>query len=298
MLDTVMKMVVMCFARLVAALSLAAFLLGCGAEADGSGTTVVVGLYPYAYVVDRVGGAHVDTVDLTSAGAEPHDLELTPQQVASVTDADLVVYQRGLQPAVDEAVDQASTPSKLDVADVVAGKVQAAADPHVWLDPTQLATVAQAVADQLAAVDLAHAGDYRANAQAFTAQLWRLDRAYRRGLADCERRVFVTSHAAFGHLADRYGLRMVAIAGIDPHAEPSPARQAQIVDAIRASGVTTIFTEPLLSPAVAESLAEDTGVTVATLDPIEALSADTADADYFSLMRANLAALREANGCR
>lgn len=293
-----MKMVVMCWRRLVTAVILAAAALGCSAEASGSRTTVAVGLYPYAYVVDRVGGTHVDTVDLTSAGAEPHDLELTPRQVASVIDADLVVYQRGLQPAVDEAVDQASSPSKLDVADVVAGDAQAAADPHIWLDPSQLATVARAVAGRLAEVDPAHAGDYRANARTLTAQLRQLDRAYREGLADCERRVFVTSHAAFGHLADRYGLRMVAIAGIDPHAEPSPERQAQIVDALDASGVTTIFTEPLLSPAVAESLAEDTGVTVATLDPIEAVSADAPDADYLSLMRANLAALRQANGCR
>ena len=293
-----MKMVVMLFRGLITAVICAAAALGCSAEADGSHTTVVVGLYPYAYVVDRVGGAHVDTVDLTAAGAEPHDLELTPRQVASVSDADLVVYQRGLQPAVDEAVDQAGSTSKLEISDVVAGDAQAAADPHIWLDPTKLATVARAVADRLAEVDPAHAGDYRANARALTAQLRRLDRDYRRGLADCERRVFVTSHAAFGHLADRYGLRMVAIAGIDPHAEPSPARQAQIVDTVVASGVTTVFTEPLLGPAVAESLAEDTGVTVATLDPIEALGEDNADADYLSLMRANLAALQEANGCR
>ena len=293
-----MKMIVMCVARLLVVATLAASLTGCNAQADNSRTTVVTGLYPYAYVVQRVGGQHVETVDLTSAGVEPHDLELTPQQIAAISDADLVVYQSGFQPAIDAALDQADSTKRLDVTRIAGLTEQPATDPHLWLDPTKLAGVAKAVGRRLTGLDPSHADRYQANARALATQLRQLDRDYRRGLAECARDVFVTSHAAFGYLADRYGLRMVAIAGLDPHTEPSPERQAQIVDAVRGHGVSTVFTEPLVSPAVAKALAEDTGATVATLDPIEGPPRGTDDGDYFSLMRANLTALRQANGCR
>lgn len=294
-------------------------LAGCGGGSPVSGgeTSVVAAFYPFAYVADRVAGNHAAVTNLTAAGAEPHDLELSPQQVAELAEADVVVYQEGFQPAVDDAVVENAEGAVVEVTEVsaaVGGTAKGGAaeehgdehahehadltgDPHIWQDPTQLARVAEKVAETLSRVDREHAAEYAGNAAALRADLRALDREFRQGLADCERRTFVTSHAAFGHLARRYDLRMVPISGLSPDVEASPARLAELQDVVAASGVTTVFSERLASAALAQTLAKEVGVRTAVLDPIEGLSQATADEDYFSLMRANLAALRKANGC-
>ncbi|MFW6205004.1 MAG: metal ABC transporter substrate-binding protein, partial [Actinomycetota bacterium] len=170
-------------------------------------------------------------------------------------------------------------------------------DPHVWLDPIVMTSIADALADRLGEIAPGEADRYRERADELIAELHDLDREYETGLADCARRVVVTSHGAFGHLAHRYDLEMVGVSGIDPDAQPSPARLAEVQRVIEAEGVTTIFYERLVDPAVAEALAADLGVRTDVLDPIEGLTDDTSDEDYLSLMRANLDALREANGC-
>jgi zinc transport system substrate-binding protein len=272
---------------------------------------VIASFYPFAYVADQVGGDTIQVDNLTAPGSEPHDLELSPQQVADLTDASLVIFERSFQPSVDDGVDQAdlSDEAVLDVADVVTlepaeqhadeegDEHESELDPHVWLDPVAMQQISNAIADRLIEIDPDHERGYERNIDRLTGQLRRLDTAYRQGLADCERRTIVTSHDAFGYLARRYDLEQIPIAGIDPHNEPSPSEQAAIADLVRADGVTTVFTETLVSGDVAESVANETGATVATLDPIEGLSDDTADETYLTLMRANLDALRDANGC-
>ncbi len=285
----------------VAAALLATLPAGCAAlPLSGAGTSVVAAFYPYAYVAQRIAGSHAEVVNLTAPGAEPHDLELTPQQVVEVAEADVVVYEKGFQPAVDDAVGENKHGDVVEVTHLVPLRPSASAhlrDPHIWQDPTKLATVATAVARALERTDPEHAADYRRNAADLVSDLHTLDGQFQRGLADCRRRAFVTSHAAFGHLAARYGLRMVPIAGISPDVEPSPARLAQLKRLVEAEHVTTIFTETLSSPAIARTLADEVGVHTAVLDPIEGLSDQTAGENYFSLMRANLAALRKANDC-
>ncbi|MDR1807703.1 MAG: zinc ABC transporter substrate-binding protein [Propionibacteriaceae bacterium] len=289
---------------------------GPAAPATGASdaVTVVVGLYPFEYLAARVGGDQVALANLTQPGAEPHDLELTARQVAAVAEADVVVYLSGLQPAVDDAVAQGQPAHAVDVADVVelvaltgpgaeAGDADddhalSGLDPHVWLDPERMVDITAAIAGALAAADPDHAADYQANAATVSAELQALDQAYRTGLADCDRDAFVTAHAAFGYLADRYGLVQVPIAGLAPDAEPSPARVAAVQALAREYGVTTIFFETLASPALAETIAGDLGLTTAVLDPIEGITDQSAAPDYPGLMEANLAALRQANGCR
>jgi len=280
---------------------LGVLLAGCGATSlGGPGTSVVAAFYPFAYVAERVAGEHADVVNLTAPGTEPHDLELTPRQVAEIAQTDVVVYEPGFQPAVDDAVAQNAQGEVVDVTRAVPltpGGAAHGRDPHIWQDPTKLAAVARAVARTLERADPRHAADYRRNASDLVGDLRALDRQFRRGLAHCRIRTFVTSHAAFGHLAGRYGLRMVPIAGISPDVEPSPARLAQLKRLVRTEHVTTIFTETLASPAIARTLADEVGVRTAVLDPVEGLSAQAAGDGYLSLMRANLAALRKANGC-
>jgi zinc transport system substrate-binding protein len=127
-----------------------------------------------------------------------------------------------------------------------------------------------------------------------------LDGDYRRGLAHCDRRDFVTSHAAFGYLAARYHLRQIPITGVDPESEPSPKRLANLIALVRSEHVTTVFFERLVSPRLAETVARDAGARAAVLDPIEGLTPSEQDrgADYLSLMRRNLRELRRALGCR
>ncbi|MEZ0107495.1 zinc transport system substrate-binding protein [Catenulispora sp. EB89] len=294
---------------LATVLVMALVLSGCVKQSDrSSGDTgrldVVAGFYPFAYLAEQIGGGHVSVRNLTRPGAEPHDLELTPSQVGAVSKADLAIYEKGLQPAVDSAIAQNKPKAALDTATVVRlenhgdlGEGNAhSADPHVWLDPVDFAKIADAVSAKLQQIDPAHAADYQANQAALDGRLAALDADYRAGLAHCVRKDVVTSHAAFGYLAERYGLVQVPIAGLSPDDEPSAAHLAKIQHLIKTEGVTTVFFETLASPKTARTLAADTGTKAAVLDPIEGVK-DPSTQDYFSIMRDNLAALRTALGC-
>jgi zinc transport system substrate-binding protein len=289
---------------LAAAVSAAA-LAGCGtSEPSGSGPVrVVTAFYPLQFAVERVGGDRVDATNLTKPGAEPHDLELAPQDVAKVAEADLVVYLSGFQPAVDEAVAQAAGDRALDVSDAAALTLRApdgsgTPDPHFWLDPTRLADVGDTVAAELTAADPAGEATYAANAADLRADLEALDADLSNGLAVCDSRYLVTSHTAFGYLADRYRLEQVGIVGISPEGEPSPGDLARVASFVEDHGVTTVFYETLVSPDVAETVARETGATTAVLDPLEGLAAGDSRADYLTVMHDNLATLRTGLGCR
>jgi zinc transport system substrate-binding protein len=303
-----------------------------GTAASDDGTLqVLASFYPLQYVAEQVGGDLVSVDNLTPPSAEPHDLELAPAQVRAVGDADLVVYQSGFQAPVDEAVDARQPEHVVDAADVVElesspgtvehmddehagetaeehaehadededGHDHGALDPHFWLDPTLLEPVADAVAEQLAAVDPDQAETFTANAEALKETLDDLDAEFATALEPCAGQTLVTSHTAFGYLAERYDLVQVGITGVDPESEPSPARLREIGDVVETYDVQTIFTETLTSPKVAETLASDLGVSTAVLDPLEGLSEDAAaaGADYVAVMDDNLAALSAGLGC-
>jgi zinc transport system substrate-binding protein len=275
---------------------LPAVAVGCGGSSDAAGRpTVVASFYPLAWVAERVAAPETHVVDLTPAGTEPHDLELTPRDLETLQDADLVLYLgHGFQPAVEKAVESRSGPS-LDLLATQklrpGGEEGASADPHVWLDPSRLARIATAVGAAL---------HRRQAAQEVAGDLRTLDREYRHGLADCRRREIVTSHAAFGYLADRYGLRQVALTGLSPEVEPGPRDVERLVEEVRRTGATTVFSETLVSSRLADTIAREAGAATGVLDPIEGLTKDEVDAgeDYASRMRWNLATLRKALGCR
>jgi zinc transport system substrate-binding protein len=287
---------------------------------------VVASFYPMAEIATRVGGERVRVSNLTPAGVEPHDLELTSRQVDELEDADLVVYLgQGFQPAVAEIASRRGS-AALDVLDAVsldAGAFEAleaeeghdgdapeepeedhesesGLDPHFWLDPTLMAAAVDAVTDGLVTADPDGEDTYRANATTYKDELEALDTEFDTGLETCERREIVTSHAAFFYLARRYDLTQLPIAGVSPEAEPDADRLAELSDEIEAGGITTVFFEELVSPDVAEALAREAGVDTAVLSPIEGLSEEQSDAgkDYAAVMRDNLAALRDALGCQ
>jgi zinc transport system substrate-binding protein len=269
---------------------------------------VVASFYPLAYAAERVGGNRVEVANLTPAGAEPHDLELTPKQIDELLDADLVFdLGRNFQPAVEKAAEQRDGPTVklLDVLPIKTGgkKVDEsdadALDPHVWLDPVLMSAIVTQVQGALTKADPSGRAVYRRNADALRAQLTALDMRYASGLADCKRRVVVTSHEAFGYLARRYGLKQEGVAGLSPDAEPDPKRLADLTDLVKRDGVTVVFTEALVSPRIADTLAREAGVRTEVLDPLEGLTdaKQKRGATYTSVMDENLAKLRDALGC-
>ena len=277
------------------------------AGSGGDAISVVASFYPVAEAAEQVGGDRVDVNNLTPAGTEPHDLELAPDQVADLEDADVVLYLgQGFQPAVAEIADRRDA-AAFDLLDEIQLETGASAaleeesdlDPHFWLDPQLMITAVDEIEAALSEASPDDAATFRANAQAYEDELTALDDEFATGLGSCERDQIVTSHAAFHYLAERYGLTQLPITGLSPEAEPDPARLADLADQIESEGITTIFYETLVSPDVAETLAREAGVDAAVLNPIEGLTQDQVDAgdDYASVMRDNLAALQEALGC-
>jgi zinc transport system substrate-binding protein len=275
-------------------------------QASSPGLDVVAAFYPVQEAADRVGGKLVDVIDLTAPGVEPHDLELTPDQVEAIATADIVLYLgEGFQPAVQDAIGDAEGVTVdllagLPTVEPPSGSEEGlTVDPHVWLDPVLYVQMVDEVRAGLARAAPEDAATFRTNADAFAREVSGLDGDYRTGLATCERSLIVTNHAAFGYLADEYGLTQEAITGLAPDAEPSAERLAELKDLVERDGVTTIFTEDLVSPKVAETLAEEAGVETAVLHTIEGLTDDEVAAgdDYGSQMRENLSTLRMALGC-
>ena len=170
------------------------------------------------------------------------------------------------------------------------------ADPHFWLDPVRMASAATLVGEKLAEADPANAETYKANAKALNEELTALGDDLVMKTSNCQVTTFVTAHTAFGYLADRTGLTQVGISGLDPESSPSPARLAEIGQIAKDQGVTTIFTEALIDPKVAQTLADDLGLSTAVLDPIE--SQTDSSKDYAAVMNDNIAALTKANNCQ
>nr|WP_314273801.1 metal ABC transporter substrate-binding protein [Schaalia odontolytica] len=304
---------------------------GDSSSKDGK-LTVMASFYPLQYLAEKIGGEHVSVTSLTPEGAEPHDLELSPKMVDSLSSADAVVYLAGFQSAVDEAIEQQAPKTVIDVspaAELVEAGTDAnhpseeeeeatdeaqsgeteghdheghehhhdmSADPHFWLDPTRMAKAATLVGDKLAEADSAHADVYKANAKALAEELNTLSDTLVTKTSSCKVKTFVTAHTAFGYLADRTGLTQVGISGLDPESSPSPARLAEIAQIAKEQGVTTIFTEALIDPKVAQTLADDLGITTAVLDPIE--SQTDASKDYAATMNSNIDALTKALDCQ
>jgi zinc transport system substrate-binding protein len=266
---------------------------GCGGgkkSGPGAQERIAAAFYPLAYAAQELAPPGTQVDNLTPPGAEPHDLELTPRDVEQVRSADLVLLLgHGFQPQLEAA---AGTGERvLRLLDTPGLQRHPNHDPHVWLDPVRYSLIVKRIAAVL---------NRPSSADPIVAKLRALDRDYRRGLRTCTRHEIVTSHEAFAYLGERYGLRQVAITGLSPEAEPTPKHLERVVRIVRETGATTIFFETLVSPRVADTVARETGTRTAVLDPIEGLTAaaEKHGANYFTVMRSNLASLREALGCR
>ncbi len=283
-----------------------------------SSITVAAAFYPIEEIVRTVGGDAVEVVDLTPAGGAPHDLELSPRKVEQLQGADIIFFLgRGFQPSVEQAV--AALPDdvvKVDLLDHVdllpvtpqlagtAGEVDGEVlagntDPHVWVDPANMVTMAGVIEQVLADALPSEASRLAANADAYETDLRQLDSDFSAQLAHCESRTIVTSHRAFEYLAHHYDLTQIPIAGISPDEEPDPASLEAVAAAARADGVTTVFFEEQVPRDLSETIAREIGATTDALDPVETITQDRLDAGttYLTIQRANLASLVQALRC-
>lgn len=275
---------------------------------------VVASFYPLAEFAQGVGGDLIVVTNLTSAGGEPHDFDPSAQDVARLHASNVFVYNGGgLEPWVDRILPDVQR-SGVDIVNTTEGmqlmelereesghgdELAQAHDPHVWLSPALAQQQVRAIAAALVRVDPVHAQVYTRNADRYLAQLQELHADFLSGTAQCKRRDLVTSHAAFAYLAREYGLTMIPIAGLSPDEEPTPARLAEISKIVRQRGVTHIFFETLISPALSETIAEETGASTIAMNPLEGLSEEEVSQgkSYITVQRENLAAIRTALDC-
>lgn len=266
-------------------------------------TSAVATFYPLYEFTRRVGGDRVEVRLLISAGAEPHDYEPTPQDVALLRRARVVVYNgAGFEPWIEKLLDD--LPQGTVVVNATEGVPLHAGsgnpDPHVWLDPVLAQEQVDRILRGLLRADPAGEAAYRENAEALKRALMDLDARFRQTLARCRTRTFLASHAAFGYLARRYGLTMLSISGLAPEAEPSPARLRDLVREARRRGVEVVYGETLTSDRVARALAQELGARLLVLNPLEGLTPQEQQAgkDYFGVMDENRHALAQGLGCR
>lgn len=291
----------------------------------GGKLDVVASFYPMQYLAEQIGGGHVAVETLTKPGVEPHDLELKPKQIGSLGEADVILYLKGIQPAVDEAIAQAGVKNTVDAATLTKLEAhgtgaghgeeghehaaeegheghdhgsEAGTDPHVWLDPVKYAEVAKGIGSAFQKADPDHAADYEKNTAALVKKLGDLNNEFETGLKNTATRTFITTHSAFGHLAERYHLEQEGIAGVDPESEPSPARIKQLQEIAAKDKVSTVFFETLASDRTAKTLAGDTGLKTDVLDPLEGITDKSRGSDYIEVMRSNLTALKKALGAK
>jgi zinc transport system substrate-binding protein len=303
----------------VSALTLAATSACSSADAAGGSTDkfdVVASFYPLAFLAESIGGDNVHVTSLTQPGQEPHDLEISAKQTARLQESDAVLYLNNLQPSVDDAVAQSEVKTKIDAASLTTleehgnevgghaaehddehGEEESGGkDPHIWLDPVRYAEVAEGVGKAFEKADPDHADAYRKNTAALVKRLDKLNTRFETGLKNTSSKVFITTHAAFGYLSERYGLTEEAINGLDPESEPSAARVKDLEKMAKADGVTTVFYETLVSDKTAKTIAADAGLKTDVLDPIEGITDKSRGDDYFQVMESNLKALQKALG--
>lgn len=310
---------------------------------------VAVSFYPMYDFTKNVAGDLADVHTLIPPAMEPHDWEPTPQDIASIEKADVLVYNgAGMESWMDQVkdslsnsklvqveasqgitlheggeeeehdhdhADKATTTEEHDHADDANAKDShehdhdAAAgeehdhdhdhgglDPHVWLSPALAIKEVRNIEAGLAKAAPQHADQFKQNADAYIAKLEALDQDFKAAVKDSKRKDFITQHAAFGYLAEEYGLHQVPIAGLSPEQEPSAAQMASVIDFAKEHKVKTIFFETLVSSKVSETIAQEIGAKTAVLNPIEGLTEDEVKAgkDYISVMRENLEALKLA----
>lgn len=292
-------------AKLLLSAALSALLLsGCAAGsgvrqtgADAQKPIVYASFYPMYDLAEKAAGDLAEVRCLIPDGTEPHDWEPSPQDIIGLKNSDLFFYSgAGFETWAEQIINQTGGGNMLAVETSAGIELTGeSGDPHVWLSPKIAKRQFDAMCAALASVDPANADGYAKNRERWDEEFDRLDEEYS-ALRDMPRKTIVVTHEAFGYLCADYGLTQLAAVGYSPDAEPDPGSMARLVEAARENGVTTVFYEELSSSASAKAIAGEIGAKTVPLSPLEGLSNEQRENgdDYFSVMRKNLEALKEA----
>ncbi|MPM85934.1 High-affinity zinc uptake system binding-protein ZnuA [bioreactor metagenome] len=303
-----------------------ALLAGCGAAGSTTENTesnklqVVTTFYPMYDFTKQVAQDDAEVSMLLEAGMEVHSFEPSSQMIAEIQDVDVFIYN---SPEMETWVPDVL--ASIDTSDMVVicasdaitlleyeGEAHAhdheseekganaghshTVDPHVWLDPVLAQTEVSTIAEGLAEADPDNAEDYLENAGIYNGKLNELDEAYRAAFEGTENRTFVTQHAAFAYLAARYDLNQISVTGLNAEVEPSAAALATLSDYVKVNNISHIYFENNASSQTAETLAEEVGVELAVLSPLEGITEEDQKkgSDYISVMLENLEALKKS----
>lgn len=291
---------------------------------------VVTTLFPLYDFARAVGGDRAEVTLLLPPGMEAHSFEPKPADIVRVGKADLFIYtNRFMEPWAEDIISgiqsgatqviNASRGARLLKAGKSIGddhhghgnghsreRVREHShgqgmDPHLWLDFGNAQVMVDNILAGFTARDPNNAAWYTANAAGYKAKLKELDTRYRSELAACDKRIFLHGgHFAFGYLASRYGLHYESAYAVSADAEPSPAKIAHLIQRIRANGLRHIYTEELVEPRVADTIARETGATLLKLHGAHNISRDdlAAGVTFLSLMEGNLSSLKIGLQCR
>ncbi|MDY4919690.1 MAG: zinc ABC transporter substrate-binding protein [Phascolarctobacterium sp.] len=274
-------------------------LAGCGGSgsADKNKLQVAASFYPMAEFAQAVGGQYVEVTTLVPDGAEPHDWEPSPKDISRLGKAQVFVYNGIVEPWAEQAV-KALGERKLVAVEAGKGlyERQGKQDPHVWVSPKKAMHEVEQIAAALAQADAQHAEAYKANAKEYIGKLAALDKKLTEVANKAPKKVFVTAHAAFGHLANDYGLQQLSVKGISAEAEPTPGDLQRLIATVKQEKVRYVFFETLTDPKIAKLVAQETGAQTAVLDPLEGLDEPgrKAGLDYLKITEQNIANLAKA----
>lgn len=273
---------------------------GCGSDHDAmqqDKLQVAASFYPMAEFTKAVGGKHVQVTTLVPDGAEPHDWEPSPRDLTKLGHAKVFVYNGIVEPWAEQALVALNEKQILPVEAgeglfTRAGKE----DPHVWISPQKAIVEVERIRDALCVADSLHAEDYKKNSADYVAKLKDLDAKLQKISSAAPKKVFVTAHAAFGHLANDYQLRQLSVAGLSPDAEPTPGDMQNLIRTVKREGVRYVFFETLTDPKIAKLVADETGAQTAVLDPLEGLTEEgrKQGLNYLLIMEQNVANLAKA----
>lgn len=269
---------------------------------------IFTSFYPLYFFTHSIAGDKADVHNITPPAAEPHDYEPTAQEIAKISQSKMLVINGGKFESWGEKIKYilSGTNVLIVTAGVGLPNLQTSEngkiiqDPHAWIDPVLAKKEVETIERGLEKISPENKTYFRQKAQKLESELDNLNVDFKKGLSNCKKKDFITSHAAFGYLAKRYSINQISISGISPDEEPTPRKIAEISDLIKKEKIKIVFFEKLVSPKISQTLANETGASTMMLDPLEGISDDDLKngQTYLTVMKKNLYKLRIALQCK
>ncbi len=268
---------------------------------------VVTSFYPLYFFTTQIVLDKAAVYNITPAGAEPHDYEPTTRDIAKIEDSQLLVLNGGKLEAWGENIQNILSKKNTTIINVgetlinqdITENDNQMRDPHIWLDPVLAKKEVEIIAKNISTIDPTNSQFYSDNSKLLINKLENLNSQFKAGLNNCQKKDIITSHAAFGYLTREYNLNQITISGLSPDEEPSPKKLAEITKLAKENQINYIFFESLVSPKLANTIAQEIGAKTLVLNPIEGLTDEEIKngKNYFTEMQNNLTNLKIALEC-